>query len=662
MMNPARATNRLFDDTDRRARLRRPAATGRSRTTSRLIALSAVALCAVATTAAPSAAQEAANVTTSHGLFLFGGLRYPANFQHFDYTNPDAPKGGDLVLAARTATFDSLNPYIVKGTPADGILQYLGQNLVYESLMVESGDEPASRYGLIAETVSVPQDKSWVEFTLRANARWWDGTPITPEDVIFSFDTLKAKGIPLFRNYYANVPKAEKTGPRKVRFSFSEKGNNELPFIVSELPVLSKSYWTGKAFDETTTTPPLSSGPYKIARVDVGRSIMYERNADYWGKDLPVNRGQFNFATIRFDYYRDSSVALEAFKAGKVDFRWENSSKNWATEYDIPAIQDGRMIKQVTHPENGAPYQAFLYNIRRPIFQDPKVREALSYAFDFEWTNKNVFYSQYARTRSYFEGTELAAKGLPTPAELKLLEPFKDQLDPRVLTQEYNPPATDGTETGLRKNLRTAVSLLGQAGWSIRDGKLVSNATGQQLAFQILLLNAADERVVAPFVNNLKLLGVDASFRIVDETQYVSRVNNFDYDMIISVLAQSLSPGNEQRNYWGSEAAARPGSNNYMGINSPVVDKLVDDVIFAADRQALITATHALDRVLQWGFYSIPELHPQGERIAYWNKFSRPETLPSHMSPGAPLNYLNAWWIDPKKSSTLSSKDAPASP
>jgi microcin C transport system substrate-binding protein len=659
MTTAAPTTDRPFDRHDRRARPRRPT-TGRARP-SGLTALAAAALCALALTPAPSAAQGDSGVTTSHGLYLFGGLHYPADFRHFDYANPDAPKGGDLVLSARTATFDSLNPFIVKGTPADGILSYLGQNLVYESLMLESSDEAASEYGLIAESVAVPQDKSWVEFTLRANARWWDGTPITPEDVVFTFDTLKAKGIPLFRNYYANVTKAEKTGARKVRFSFSEKGNNELPYIVGQLPVLPKSYWASKTFDETTTTPPLSSGPYKIARVDVGRSIVYERNADYWGKDLPVNRGRFNFATIRYDYYRDGTVALEAFKAGKVDFRYENSSKNWATEYDIPAIRDGRMIKQLTHPENGEPYQGFLYNTRRPIFQDPKVREALSYAFDFEWMNKNIFYGQYARTRSYFEGTELAAKGLPTPAELKLLEPFKGEIDPRVFTEEFNPPATDGTDASLRKNLRTAVGLLGQAGFNIRDGKLVSKASGQQLAFQILLLNAADERVVAPFVNNLKLLGIDASFRIVDETQYISRVQSFDFDMIIQVIGQSLSPGNEQRNDWGSEAADRPGSTNYMGIKSPVIDKLVDEVIFAADRSALITATRALDRVLQWGFYSIPELHAQGERIAYWNKFGRPDALPSHASPANPLGYLNAWWSDPVKAGTLT-KDAPASP
>jgi microcin C transport system substrate-binding protein len=612
----------------------------------------------------PAAGQNSDGITVSHGVYLFGGLQYGPDFKHFDYANPDAPKGGTLVLSAPSTSFDSLNPFIVKGTPAAGILESLGQSLVYESLMFENSGEGASQYGLIAESIAVPKDKSWTEFTLRASARWWDGTPITPADVIFSFDMLKAKGAPLYRNYYANVAKAEQTAPRKVRFSFSETGNNELPYIIGQLPVLSKAYWSGKAFDETTTTPPLSSGPYKIAKVEIGRSITYERNADYWGKDLPVNKGRFNFATIRFDYYRDGSVALEALKAGKVDFRAENSAKNWATEYDIAAVREGRMVKELTHPEHGDAYQGFLYNTRRPVFQDPKVREALSYAFDFEWTNKNIFYSQYARTRSYFQGSELESKGLPTPDELKLLEPLRSQLDPRVFTTEFNPPKTDATEASIRQNLRTAVGLLNQAGWSIRDGKLVSKQSGQQLAFQILLADPGQERVVAPFVNNLKLLGVDASFRSVDDTQYTARVNNFDFDVIIGGAAQSNSPGNEQRDYWSSETADKPGGRNYSGIKNPAIDTLVNAIIFAPNRQALITATHALDRVLQWGFYSIPELHAPGARIAYWNKFGRPAVLPRFADPsyGNPLVYLETWWIDPTKARALRSPEAPASP
>ncbi|MEO8467233.1 MAG: extracellular solute-binding protein [Gammaproteobacteria bacterium] len=611
---------------------------------------------------APAAAQSDEGVTVTHGLFLFGGLQYGPDFKNFDYANPDAPKGGAVVLSANGSTFDSLNPYIVKGTPALG-LGFMQQSLTTDSLMVQNDGEPSSEYGLIAESVAVPKDKSWAEFTLRANARWADGTPITPADAIFSFDILKAKGLPLYRNYYRNVTKAEQTGPRKVRFAFSEKGNNELPFIIGELPVLSKAYWSGHAFDETTTTPPLSNGAYKISKVDIGRSITYERDPNYWGKDLPVNKGRFNIATVRYDYYRDQSVALEAFKAGKVDFRSELSAKNWATEYDLTAVRDGRIIKQLTHPANGDNFQGFLYNIRKPVFKDAKVREALGYAFDFEWANKNIFYNQYARTRSYFEGTELESKGLPTPAELKLLEPFRAELDPRVFTKEFNPPKTEATDASLRANLRTAVALLNEAGWTIKDGKLVPKQGGAQFAFQILTADAASERVVAPFVNNLKLLGIDASFRMVDDSQYIARVQNFDFDMIIAVLAQSLSPGNEQRDFWGADAADRPGSQNYIGIKSKVVDALAEAVIFAPDREALITATHALDRVLQWGFYTIPELHGLGARIAYWDKFGRPATLPKHADPSStPWPYLQNWWIDPAKARALGGQGASAAP
>ena len=599
------------------------------------------------------AAEQSQHVTVSHGLTLFGSLKYGPDFKHFDYVDPNAPKGGSVVLAGLTSTYDNLNPYIVKGTPASGVLAYLGRTLTTDSLMADAGDEPSSEYGLIAKSATVPNDESWVEFTLRPEARWSDGSPITVDDVIFTFNILKEKGIPLFRNYYANVPKVEQTGPGKVRFTFNQKGNRELPTIVGQMPVLSKKYWEKRDFAETTLDPPLSSGPYKIAKVDPGRSITYQRDPNYWGKDLPVNKGRFNIDTIRYDYYRDASVILEAFKAGKIDFRYENSSKQWATGYDVAAVKDGRIIRKAAHSGNGEGYQGFLYNLRRAKFQNPKVREALAYAYDFTWTNRNVFYGLYAQPRSYFEGTELAATGLPSPAELKLLEPFKDQLDPRVFTEEYNPPKTDGTQESLRKNLRMAARLMAEAGWVIQNGKMVSQKTGEQFSIQILNRSPADERVVAPFVDNLKLLGIDASFRMVDETQYISRLQTFDYDMTILPIAQSLSPGNEQRDYWGSDAAGRDGSHNYMGIKSPVVDSLVNDIIFAKDRQTLITATHALDRVLQWGFYSIPEVDGNGFRYAYWNKFGMPKVLPDYTEPVDPTAYLNNWWIDPAKERAL---------
>jgi microcin C transport system substrate-binding protein len=610
-----------------------------------------LALCSVG-----SAAEKAEHVTVSHGLSIFGDLKYGPDFKHFDYADPDAPKGGAVVLSGLTATYDSLNPYIVKGTPASGVLSYLGQNLITDSLLADSHDEPFSEYGLIAKSVTIPADRSWVEFNLRDNAHWNDGSPITVDDVIFTFDILKEKGLPLFRNYYANVAKVEKTGPRSVRFTFNQTGNNELPTIVGQMPVLPKKYWENRAFDETTLDPPLSSGPYKIVKIDPGRSITYQRDPNYWGKDLPVNKGRFNIDTIRYDYYRDSSVILEAFKAGKTDFRYENSAKQWATGYDVAAVKDGRIIRQAAHSKSGEGYQGFLYNLRRNQFQDPKVREALDYAYDFTWTNKTIFYGLYAQPRSYFEGTELAATGLPSPDELKLLEPFKAQLDPRVFTEEYNPPETDGTQESLRKNLRIAARLMAQAGWVIQNGKMISQKTGEQFSIQILNRSPADERVVAPFVDNLKLLGIDASFRMVDETQYISRVQTFDFDMTVLPIGQSLSPGNEQRDYWGSDAADREGSHNYMGIKSAALDSLINDVIFAKDRQTLITATHALDRVLQWGFYSIPEVDGNGFRYAFWNKFGMPRVLPDYAEPAIPTTYLNNWWIDPAKERALQQK------
>ncbi len=614
-----------------------------------------LAICSSAAVLEVRAAEP--HVTVTHGLTISGPLKYGPDFTHFDYTDPNAPKGGSVVLAGLSSTYDTLNPYIVRGTPASGILSYLSQNLTTDSLMVQADDEPFSEYGLIAESVGVPDDKSWVEFTLRANARWSDGTPITVDDVIFTFNTLKDKGLPLFRNYYANVSKAEKTGPRTVRFSFNEKNNNELPFIVGEMPVLPKKYWEAHDFTETTLDPPLTSGPYKIAKLDPGRSITYQRDPNYWGKDLPVNKGRFNIDTIRFDYYRDGSVILEAFKAGKIDFRYENSAKQWATGYDSPAVKDGRIIRKTGHSGDGETYQGFLYNLRRGQFENPKVREALAYAYDFVWTNKTIFYGLYAQPRSYFEGKEFAATGLPSPAELKLLEPFKAQLDPRVFTEEYNPPKTDGTQDSLRKNLRMAAKLMAEAGWVIQSGKMVNKDTGQQFAFQILTRDPSEERVVAPFVDNLKLLGIDASFRMVDETQYIRRLQTFDYDMTILPIGQSLSPGNEQRDFWGSAAADKEGSANYMGIKSPVVDALINDIIFSKDRQALITASRALDRVLQWGFYSIPEVDGNGFRYAYWDKFGMPKTLPKYTRPSFPTNYLDNWWMDSAKATSLKAKD-----
>lgn len=594
------------------------------------IALSAALLLPIA---APSSASE--EVRTAHAMAMHGEPKYGPDFKHFDYVNPDAPKGGTVTYAA-IGTFDSLNPFILKGTAASG------SSLPFETLLVSSQDEAFTMYGLIAETITVPENRSWVEFTLRPQARWHDGEPITVEDVIFSFRTLKEKGHPFFRAYYANVETAEKVGERKVRFTFGGGDNRELPLIIGQMPILPKHYWEGRDFAQTTLEPPLGSGPYRIERVDSGRSIALKRVEDYWGKDLPVNVGQNNFDRIRYEYYRDSTVALQALFAGGIDFRLENTAKLWATAYDVPPVRDGRIVKELIPNQLPTGMQGFAYNIRREIFKDPRVRRALAYAFDFEWTNETLFYGQYTRTESYFSNSELASRGLPTGEELEILERFRGRVPDEVFTQEYEAPSTAGPG-GLRANLLQAVKLLEEAGWAVENGRRVNAETGRPFEFEILLDNPDFERIVQPFVRNLARLGITARIRTVDTAQYRNRMDNFDFDMTVQVFGQSLSPGNEQRDFWSSEAAQIPGSRNVIGISDPVVDELIDLVISAPDRESLVARTRALDRVLLWGHYVIPHWHMQSFRVAYWNKFSRPEVSPPYGLP------LNAWWIDREK-------------
>jgi len=594
------------------------------------IALSAVFLLP---TAAPSSASE--EVHTAHAMAMHGEPKYGPDFKHFDYVNPDAPKGGTVTYGA-IGTFDSLNPFILKGTAA------AGSSLPFETLLVSSQDEAFTMYGLIAETITVPENRSWVEFTLRPQARWHDGEPITVEDVIFSFRTLKEKGHPFYRAYYANVETVEKVGERKVRFTFGGGDNRELPLIIGQMPVLPKHYWEGRDFEQTTLEPPLGSGPYRIEKVDSGRSITLKRVEDYWGKDLPVNVGQNNFDRIRYEYYRDSTVALQALFAGGIDFRLENTAKLWATAYDVPQVRDGRIVKEMIPNQLPTGMQGFAYNIRREIFKDPRVRQALAYAFDFEWTNETLFYGQYARTESYFSNSELASRGLPTGEELEILERFRGRIPEEVFTQEYEAPSTEGPG-GLRANLLKAMKLLEEAGWVIEDRRRVNAATGRPFEFEILLNNPDFERICQPFVQNLARLGINARIRTVDTAQYQNRMDNFDFDMTVEVFPQSLSPGNEQRDFWSSEAAQTPGSRNIIGISDPVIDELIDLVISAPDRESLVARTRALDRVLLWGHYVIPHWHMQSFRVAYWNKFSRPEVSPPYGLP------LNAWWIDREK-------------
>jgi microcin C transport system substrate-binding protein len=567
-----------------------------------------------------------------HGIAMHGEPKYPAGFSHFGYVNPNAPKGGELRMAAQ-GTFDNLNPFIVKGQAADGEL------LPYDTLMVASADEPFSSYGLIAETIETPPDRSWVIFTLRKEARWHDGKPITPDDVIFSLETLRTKGAPNYRFYYAGVDKAEKVGERGVKFTFKPGDNRELPLILGELTVLPKHYWQGRDFAATTLEPPLGSGPYRMAGFEPGRFVVYDRVKDYWAKDLPVRKGLNNFDRVRYDYYRDSTVALEALKAGEYDFREENEAKKWATGYeDWTGLAQGRARKERLDNEMPAGMQSFAPNLRRHLFQDARVRRALAHAFDFEWTNQQLFYGQYTRTQSFFSNSELAATGLPTGLELKVLEPLRAEVPPEVFTQAYAVPKTDGSGN-IRPNLRIAMALLEEAGWRVVDGALVKD--GQPFRFEILLAQPTFERVALPFVRNLAKLGITVSVRTVDPTQYVNRMRAFDFDMAVASWGQSPSPGNEQGMYWSSEAAEQSGSRNFVGIRNPAVDKLIDQVISAPDRDSLVARTRALDRVLLWNHYVIPQWHLGYDRVAYWDKFGHPDITPMK-------GYqLLSWWSKP---------------
>ena len=589
-----------------------------------------------------SAAPLAQDVYVGHGLAMHGDLRYDADFSHFDYVNPDAPKGGE-VRQFSIGSFDNLNPFILKGVSAAGI------GRISESLMTGSEDEAFSQYGLIAETVEMPADRTWVAFTLRPEARWHDGTPITVDDVIFSLEILKTKGHPFYRAYYGDVIKAEKIGAGKVKFTFAESLNRELPLIVGELPILSKTYYETHDFEKTTLVSPLGSGPYRVENVDPGRSITYTRVEDYWGAELPVKRGRHNFDTIRIDYYRDPTVAMEAFKAHEYDFRSENASKVWATAYVGEAFDDGRIVKQEISHRIPTGMQSFTFNTRRNKFADPRLRRALGYAFDFEWTNKNLFNSAYTRTESYFSNSELASSGLPDEAELALLEPFRAQIPASVFEAVYETPKNDGSGN-VRGNLRKGLKLLAEAGWLIIGGKLINPTDKRPLEIEFLIVSPLFERILAPFAKNLEKLGISAKIRLVDSAQYQKRLEEFDFDMIVTSIGQSPSPGNEQNNYWTTVAADTPGSRNYAGIKDPVVDSLVATLIASPDRASLITATRALDRVLLSGYYVIPHWHIRSFRVAYWNKLGRPPIAPTYS-----LGF-DAWWVDRTLEETLSQR------
>ena len=596
----------------------------------------------IGTNAAEVAGTVGVAVAITHGAAMHGDLKYPAGFSHFEYVNPEAPKGGTVRLGAQ-GSFDTFNSFIIKGNSAAGM------GFMYDNLMAGSSDEAFSQYGMLAEKVHMPENRSWVAFTLRKEARWHDGKPVSAEDVIWTFNTLVTKGTPFYRFYYGNVSEVIKTSKRTVRFNFKPGENRELPLILGQLTVLPKHYWDGKDFNKTTLTPPLGSGPYKIEKFEAGRSITLKRVDDWWGKDLPVNKGQYNFERIRYDYYRDSTIALEAFKAGEFDYRAENSSKAWATAYKIPSVDKGLIkLEEISHDRSSG-MQGLVYNTRRTIFKDKAVRQALAYAFDFEWSNKNLFYGQYTRTRSYFDNSELAATGLPGPDELALLEPFRGKIPDEVFTTEYNPPK-NATPGKIRKGLRTASKILKAAGWIIKDKKRVNAKSGVELKFEIILSSPISERIILPFVKNLERLGVTATVRTIDTSQYRRRMDTQDFDMLIGVFGQSMSPGNEQRSFWGTKAADLEGGRNLIGIKDPVIDALIEKIIAASSRKDLVTAVKAIDRVLQWGHYLIPQFHANFDRIAYWDKFGRPKITPTEG------NQFVSWWVDAKKEALLKSK------
>ena len=589
-----------------------------------------------------SAGQDGGEVHRAHAIAMHGTPKYGADFEHFEYTNPGAPKGGRVVFSA-FGSYDSLHPFILKGQSAAGV------GNLFESLTTSSSDEAFTRYGLLAESIEWPEDRSWVAYTLRPEARWQDGQPVTVEDVIWSLETLKSQGHPGFRQYFANVVGAEKTAPRTVRFSFSGPTNRELPLIIGELPILPKHYWQDRDFQATTLEAPLGSGPYRVKAVDPGRSITYELDPNYWGKDLPVNRGKNNYGIMHYEYYRDRGVQREAFKAGKIDFFSENVAKEWATAYDLATVNNGVINKRLIPHENPQGMQAFVFNTRRDIFKDRQVRAALAYAFDFEWTNQNLFYGAYTRTKSYFSNSELASSDLPGGVELAILEPYRDQLPPEVFTEAYEPPMTDGSGN-LRGNLRTALRLLKGAGWDIQDGALTHGDSGLVMQFEIMLMSPDFERVVLPFTKNLERLGIVADVRTVDTAQYQQRMDSFDFDVVVGSWGQSLSPGNEQRNYWHSQAADIPGSRNTAGIQEPVVDELIELVISAPDRESLITRTRALDRVLLWSHYVVPHWHLAAYRVLYWDKFGTPEIMPKY---DLGVQY---WWVEPDLDASLAGR------
>lgn len=615
----------------------------------RLFTLCAATALSLAVFAAPfaSAQDRVWHKSTS----LIGESKYKNGFDHYEHVNPNAPKGGTLNAAAN-GTYDSFNPFIIQGSPVAG-LNYQG-GLLWDTLLEKGIDEPSAAHPLIAEAYSYPDDFSEATYRLDPRARWHDGVPITAADIKFSMDTLKEHS-PQYNRYFANVKEVRIDNDRQVTFLFDQKNNRELPLIMGDLPIIPKHWWEavgpdGKPRDFTRSTleRPLGSGPYKIGDYSPGESIIWERVEDYWAKDTPTRKGRFNFDRRKYLYFNDPNAIWQAFqKGGLEDIRTENRAQRWAIEYDFPAVKEG-LVKRNAFPETSSySMQGWVLNTRRPLFQDRKVRKALTFALNFEHMNKNLFYDQYDRTKTYFGGTELSATGKPTGRELEILEEFRSDLPEEVFTREFELPVYASRRDD-RKHLRTAFELLKEAGWISKGGKLVHEATGVPFEFEILGFNPASERINAPWINNLRKLGIEAKFRVVDTSQYIARVNDFDYDVVSIPTRQSSSPGNEQREYWTTEAADQKGSRNYMGAKNKVIDKLVDLVIFAKDRAELVAATKALDRVLLFEYYAVPQWHLSKVRLAWWDKFGFPEPQPSYVGVD-----IESWWIIPEKAAAL---------
>jgi len=601
-------------------------------------------LCLLAVLALALATPNGLHAEPRHGLSAFGELKYPPDFAHFDYVNPDAPKGGRLATVGTAAliTFDSFNGFILKGNAAQGL-----SNL-FDTLMTPAQDENDAMYGLVAHSAEVAPDGLSVTFFLRPEARFADATKLTAKDVVASFDLIKAHGHPFLSMPLRDVTGAEALDDYTVRYTFTGNLTRDLPLLVAGLPIFSKAYYETRDFTETTLEPPLGSGPYRITDFRQGRFVLFTLRDDYWAWDLPVNRGRFNFRELRYEYFRDRTAEFEALKAGTYDLREEFTSKTWATEYDIPQVRNGN-LKLVTLPDHrpsGA--QGFFINTRREKFSDPRVREAMSLAFDFEWTNRNQFYGLYMRTSSFFENSAMEANGKPSPAELALLEPWRDELPDTVFGEPVSPPVSDGSGQD-RKLLRQATRLLKDAGWTIRNGQR-QNDQGEALEIEFLIYSPTFERIISPFVKNLKLLGINASIRRVDPSQFEERVKSYDFDIVTQRYVIANTPGGELRNYWGSGAADMSGSRNLSGIRNPAVDALIEKIVGAKSREELNITARALDRVLRAGHYWIPHWYKASYTVAYWDKFSRPEIQPRFAR-----GIIDTWWYDEKKAQALAS-------